>query len=399
MQEESAAPMMSVRAGWISLISSTLTAVLVGFASTILLIMEAARAVGATPSQQASWAAALCIGMAVSSFILSWRYRMPIITAWSTPGAVLIATSAEGVSYAHALGAFVVAGVLMVVAGLIRPLEKAIGKIPAPVAAAMLAGVLLRYTLGVPGAALADPVFVLPLIAIFFGLRMMWPLHAVPVLVATGLAMALLGSGVSGQCCTMGLTRLEWTTPAFDVRTILSIGVPLFLVTMASQNLPGFAVLRASGYQPPVAPSLVVTGATSLLLAPFGSHAINLAAITASIVTGPDCHPDRDKRWLVAWPYLVFYGGIGLMAGSFVGLLGALPPTLITAIAGLALFAPLMGGIAAMTREQADLESALVTFLVTASGFSIGGIGSAFWGLMAGLALHGGRHLRQAGRS
>ena len=390
--------MTSARAGWLSIVSSTLTAVLVGFASTIL-ILEAARSVGATPSQQASWAAALCIGMAISSFILSWRYKMPIITAWSTPGAVLIATSAEGVTYANALGAFVVAGLLMLVAGLIKPLERAIEKIPAPVAAAMLAGVLLRYTLGVPGAALADPVFVLPLIAIFFGLRMLWPLYAVPVLVVAGLAMALLGGGLSSDCCTMGLTALEWTTPGFDLQTILSIGLPLFLVTMASQNLPGFAVLRASGYQPPVAPSLIVTGATSMLLAPFGSHAINLAAITASIVTGPDCHPDKDKRWLVAWPYLILYGAIGLMAASFVGLLGALPPTLITAIAGLALFAPLMGGIAAMTREPKDMESALVTFLVTASGLSIAGVGSAFWGLIAGLVLYAGRHLREAGRS
>ncbi len=166
---ESATP-----SGWFSLISSTLTAVVVGFASTILLIMEAARAVGATPAQQASWAAALCFGMAVTSFVLSWRYRMPMITAWSTPGAALIATSASGVTYAEALGAFVIAGLLMVLAGLIKPLERAIEKIPAPVAAAMLAGVLLRYTLGVPTAALALPVYVMPLVIVFFGLRLSW---------------------------------------------------------------------------------------------------------------------------------------------------------------------------------------------------------------------------------
>ena len=162
----------SDRSGWFSILSSTLTAVVVGFASTILVIMEAARNVGASPTQQASWAAALCFGMAITSFILSWRYRMPMITAWSTPGAVLIATSGSGITYANALGAFVVAGLLMVVAGLIKPLEKAIEKIPAPVAAAMLAGVLLRYTLGVPGAAMAMPWAVLPLVIVFFGLRL-----------------------------------------------------------------------------------------------------------------------------------------------------------------------------------------------------------------------------------
>ncbi len=383
----------SSRAGWFSLISSSLAAVVVGFASTILVIMEAARNVGATPSQQASWAAALCFGMAVSSFILSWRYRMPMITAWSTPGAVLIATSGSGISYQNALGAFVVAGLLMVVAGLIKPLEKAIEKIPAPIAAAMLAGVLLRYTLGVPGAALAMPLAVLPLVAVFFGLRLFYPLYAVPVVVVAGVAIAGFSGSFAGSCCGFGLTALEWTTPAFDVQTILSIGVPLFLVTMASQNLPGFAVLRASGYQPPVQPALLVTGATSVVLAPFGSHAVNMAAITASMVTGPDCHPDPDKRWLVAWPYLVFYGVIGLMAASFVEVLGALPKELITAIAGLALFSPLMGGVTAMMKEPRDIESALVTFLVTASGITILGVGSAFWGLAAGLALFGARHL------
>lgn len=386
------------RSGWFSLVSSTVTAVVVGFASTILLIMEAARAVGATPAQQASWAAALCIGMAVSSFILSWRYRMPMITAWSTPGAALIATSASGVSYENALGAFVVAGLLMVVAGLIKPLERAIEKIPAPVAAAMLAGVLLRYALGVPGAAVASPLFVLPLIVMFFSLRMIAPLFAVPVIVVLGVAMAGLSGSFSGSCCSFGFTALEWTVPGFDPQTILSIGVPLFLVTMASQNLPGFAVLRASGYSPPVQPALIVTGASSMLLAPFGGYALNMAAITASIVTGPDCHKDPAKRWLVAYPYLVLYGAIGLMAASFVAVLGALPKELITAIAGLALFSPLMGGLTAMMKEPRDIETALATFLVTASGISLFGVGSAFWGLVAGLVLFAARHVKEMGK-
>lgn len=381
------------RAGWFSLVSSTLAAVVVGFASTILVVMEAARSTGATPAQQASWAAALCFGMAVTSFYLSWRYRMPMITAWSTPGAVLIATSGGGISYENALGAFVVAGLLMVVAGLVKPLERAIEKIPAPIAAAMLAGVLLRYTLGVPGAAMAMPFAVLPLIVVFFGLRMSYPLYAVPVVVVAGVAIAGFSGSFAGDCCSFGITALEWTMPRFDLETILSIGVPLFLVTMASQNLPGFAVLRASGYQPPVQPALLVTGAASAALAPFGSHAINMAAITASIVTGPDCHPDPKKRWLVAWPYLVLYGLIGLMAASFVQVLGALPKDLVTAIAGLALFSPLMGGVTAMMKEPRDIESALVTFLVTASGLTVAGVGSAFWGLVAGLVLFGARHM------
>ncbi len=384
-----------MKSGWFGIVASAATAVVVGFASTILVIMEAARAVGASPAQQASWAASLCFGMAITTFILSGRYKMPILTAWSTPGAALIATSAAGVNYADALGAFVVAGLLMCLAALITPLARLIAKIPAPIAAAMLAGVLLSYALRVPGAALTAPYFVMPLIVIFFALRLSAPLFAVPVIVGLGVAMAAFSGTFAANCCSIGLTALVWTTPSFDSATILSLGLPLFLVTMASQNLPGFAVMRASGYQPPVTASLMVTGASSMLLAPFGSHAINLAAITASLVTGPDTHPDPARRWLIAWPYLIFYGAVGLAAASLVEILGALPSALITAIAGLALFAPLMGSITAMLKEPRDIESAVVTFLVTASGVSIGGVGAAFWGLVAGLLLFGARHALQ----
>ena len=378
---------------WFSLTSSALTAVVVGFASTILVIMQAAQAVGATPLQQASWAAVLCFGMAVTSFILSWRHRMPIITAWSTPGAALIATSAVGVTYANALGAFVFAGLLMCLAALVKPLARAIAEIPAPIAAAMLAGVLLKYTLGVPAAALAMPLYVVPLIIVFFGLRLSYPLFAVPVVVVLGVVAAAYGGAFAGACCDVGLTALEWTSPQFDAATILSLGVPLFLVTMASQNLPGFAVLRAAGYEPPVTSCLLVTGLGSMALAPFGSHAVTMAAITASLVTGPDTHPDKNRRWLVAWPYLVLYVAVGLAASLFVQVLGALPAALITTIAGLALFSPLMGSIVAMLKEPRDIESALITFLVTASGVTFQGVGSAFWGLVAGLVLFGARHL------
>jgi benzoate membrane transport protein len=393
--------------GWFGLTTSALTAVVVGFASTILLIMEAARATGATPAEQASWAAALCYGMAVTTLILSFLHRMPIITAWSTPGAALIATSAAGVSYPQALGAFVMAGVLMCLTALIKPLERAIERIPPPIAAAMLAGVLLRYCLGVPGAALEMPAYVLLLAALFFALRLMWPIFAVPAVVAVGIVAALFTGQLGAQCCALSATSLQWTTPQFDPAAILSLGIPLFLVTMASQNLPGFAVLKAAGYAPPVSSSLGVTGVASVILAPFGSHALNLAAITASIATGPECHPDPQKRWLVAWPYLVLYLLVGLFAASFIGILGALPKPLIVAIAGLALFSPLMGAAGAMFKEPRDIESALLTFLVTASGVSfpmwlqnfapvlIGRdifVGSAFWGLVAGLVLYGVRH-------
>jgi benzoate membrane transport protein len=393
--------------GWFSLTSAAITAAVVGFASTILLIMEAARAVGATPAEQASWAAALCYGMAVTTLILSYLHRIPIITAWSTPGAALIATSAAGIGYREAIGAFLVAGSLMCLTALIKPLERAIERIPAPIAAAMLAGVLLRYCLGVPGAALEMPAYVLLLVALFFVLRLVSPVFAVPVIVAIGIAAALFTGQLAQDCCTLSVTSLRWTPPKFDAAAILSLGIPLFLVTMASQNLPGFAVIKAAGYAPPVSSSLGVTGVASLLLAPFGSHALNLAAITASIATGPDCHPDPGKRWLVALPYFVVYALVGIFAASFIGVLGALPKPLIVTIAGLALFGPLMGAAGTMFKEPRDIESALLTFLVTASGVSFpiwlasfaSGlldkdivVGSAFWGLVAGLVLYAARH-------
>lgn len=322
---------------------------------------------------------------------------MPIITAWSTPGAALIATSGAGVLYEEALGAFLVAGALMCLTAFIAPLARAIERIPAPLAAAMLAGILLRYSLGVPSAAIAEPLLVLPLIAVFFALRLSFPLYAVPVIVGLGVALAGFSGSLTGPF-EFGLTSLEWATPAFDGATILSLGLPLFLVTMAGQNLPGFAVLRASGYQPPVPPILLTTGLTTVILAPFGGYAFNLAAITAALVTGPDCHPDPSRRWLAAWPYLVFYIAVGLAAASFIGILGALPPPLITAIAGLALFSPLMAGMAAMLKNPRDIESAAITFLVTASGVTVAGVGSAFWGLIAGLALFGARHVKEMRR-
>jgi benzoate membrane transport protein len=380
--------------GWFGLVSSSATAVIVGFASTILLIMEAARAVGATQAQQASWAASLCFAMAITSLVLSWRYRLPIITAWSTPGAALIATSATGVSYESALGAFVAAGLLTCLAALVTPLARMIERIPAALASAMLAGVLLRYSMGVPGAATVLPWLVLPLIVIFFALRLSYPLFAVPAVVVLGAAAAAFAGLFPASCCTLRIAWLEWTTPRFDLATVVTLGIPLFLVTMASQNLPGFAVLRAAGYQPPVKGALWVTGIGSILAAPFGSHQINLAAITASLVTGPDCHPDPARRWLVAWPYFFIYAAVGLAASSLVETLGALPSPLIVAIAGLALLSPLVTSLSAALKEQRDIETALVTFLVTASGLTLGGIGSAFWGLLAGLVLYGARHLR-----
>jgi len=374
------------KAHWASLISSAKAAVIIGFASTILVVIEGARAVGANTAQQASVAAVLCFAMAITSFILAVRYRMPIMVAWSTPGAVLIATSASGITWNEAIGAYIVAGALTVLTAVITPLARAIERMPASIASAMLAGVLLRYVLGVPTAALNAPALVVPLILAFFVLRFLIPMYAVPIVVALGLILAAFAGAFSGGI-TLAVTPLTFDLPEWNLQAMVSLGIPLYLVTMASQNLPGFAVLRANGYQPPVSACLLVTGAGSILSAPFGSHAINLAAITASLVAGPDAHPDPAQRWKMIYPYTLLYVIFGLAAGTFVHMLGALPKELVTAIAGLALFGPLMGGISSMMKEPRDIEAALVTFLTTASGITLYGIGAAFWGLLAGLIL------------
>lgn len=366
------------------------TTIIVGFVSTIPIVTEAARALGATPGQTASWVAALCYGMAVTTFVLSVWHRMPVITAWSTPGAVLIATSGvtAGYHYQEALGAFVICALLTIITAMVRPLARLIERIPTPIAAAMLAGVLVRYCLNVPEAIKADPWLLLPLALAFLLLRMWKPMLAVPFTVAAGIAGAFATGGVTQAMPPIAFTALEWTTPVFDLQTIIGIGLPLYLVSMASQNLPGFAVMRMAGYTPPVSAALGVTGGASLVLAPFGAHAITMAAITAALCSGKDCHPDPAKRWLVAPPYLVLYCALGLVSGSFVALLAALPQPVFTTLAGLALLSPLVGAFQGMAKDAKDIDAAAIAFLVTAANVSFFGIGSAFWGLIAGLVLH-----------
>ncbi len=380
---------------WPSLTAAALAAVVVGFASTILIIMQAADAVGASDAQKISWAAMLCFAMGGLTLWLSWQHKMPMIIAWSTPGAALMAHGAQGISYAQALGCFAVAGLLMVATGLFKPLANAIAKIPVAIASAMLAGVLLTYVLKVPIAATALPMQVVPLIVAFFAMRLWRPLYSVPMVVALGLLIAALSGGMNLGAETFAVSRLTFDVPEISPVALISLAVPLYLVTMASQNLPGFAVLKASGFEPPVSSALITTGLASALMSPFAGPQLNMAAITASLATGSDAHPDAAQRWKVAIPYLVIYAVVGLAAGVCVKVLGGLSSDLIHAIAGLALFGPLMGAMIAMMKEPADMEAALVTFLVTAADFKLFGIGSAFWGLVVGLMIWGVKKLRE----
>ncbi|MGO4386447.1 benzoate/H(+) symporter BenE family transporter [Microvirga sp. 2YAF29] len=368
----------------LSIITSAVVAALVGFGSTIAIIIAAAQAVGADAAQTSSWVAALCLSMAATAGYLSVRYRMPVVTAWSTPGAALIAAS-SGISIHAAVGSFLLAGGLIMLAAFIKPFGRLIERIPASIAAAMLAGVLIRFVMAVFESAQAAPGLVLPLVGIFLVVRLFNPALAVLAVLFVGLGIAFGGGLAKPLASDLSLSTLTFIAPAFEPAALLGLGLPLFLVTMASQNLPGFAVLRASGYTPPSRPILAVTGFASVVTAFFGAHTSNLAAISAAICTGPDTHPDPTKRWMVGPFYALSYLIFAAFSAALIGLIAALPPELIRTVAGLALMGAFAGALGSALSDEGRRFPTVLTLAVTASGLTLFGIGSAFWGLAAGL--------------
>ena len=360
-----------------------LVAVLVGFTSSIALIFAATQALGATPSQTASWIWALGLGTGLTSLGLSLWYRKPVLTAWSTPGAALIAAT-QGVPMAEAVGAFIVCAVLIAAVGYSGLFERAMDHIPVAIASALLAGVLARFALEAVLASRAQPLIVFGMTAAFLAGRRWWPRYAVPVVLLAGIVIAAVSGQLRPGPVAWGWALPEWTTPEFSVRALVGIALPLFVVTMASQNLPGVAAQRTAGYDIPVSPTVGATGVASLLLAPFGGYALNLAAITAAICLGREAHEDPARRYTASVAAGVFYIAVGLAGGAVAGLLAALPKELVIAVAGLALLSTIGSGLASALRDEHHRDAALLTFLVTLSGVSFLGIGSAFWGVVAG---------------
>jgi len=379
-----------------SVIISALVAVLVGFGGSVAIILAAAEAVGASAAETSSWIAALCLSMMVTTAVLSVYHRMPIVTAWSTPGAALIATT-SGVSLEAAVGAFYLAGGLILLTALVRPLSVLIARIPGSIASAMLAGVLFSFVIAMFDHLQSLPALVLPLLLAFVLIRPYSPAWAVLLTLGAGIALAFM-LGLTAPLQGLTLSRFVWISPVFDVATLVGIGLPLYLVTMASQNLSGFAVLRAAGYAPPTSSILAVTGIASLLTAGMAGHTSNLAAITASICAGPDAHPDKDKRWLCGPVYALGYAVLAAFGASLVALFASFPEALIVTIAGIALVGPFINALSASVSEDQYRFAAVITFLVTASGLSLFGIGSAFWGLVAGLAIAGLEAMSRRGR-
>lgn len=369
-----------------SIVFSALVAAFVGFAASVAVVISATQAVGATPAQTVSWIAGLAIAQAVAGIALSWRYRMPIICAWSTPGAALIAAT-SGIDIAAAVGAFILSALLMMLTAAFKPLGALIERIPMPIAAAMLAGVIFRFVVAVFDEMRVAPGLVLTLLAVFLVARLISPFLGVIAALLAGIALSFAGGLAHWPAGAMAVSDLTWITPRLDVSALLGIGVPLYLVTMAAQNLPGFAVLRAAGYQPPTGASLFVTGLASLLTAPFGSHMVNMAAISASICTGPDTHPDPAQRWKAGIAYGLIYLVIAGIAGLLLALVFAMPKAVIVTVAGLGLVGSLTGALGQAMASDRERFAAVIAFAVAASSFTLFGIGSAFWSLVAGLAV------------
>lgn len=377
--------------GIIQPIAAGLVAAVTGFASSFALVIAGLIAVGATPAEAASGLLVLSIGQGLVAIPLSLIYRMPVAIAWSTPGAAVL-LAAHGITgdFRAAVGAFIVSAALIVVSGLWPTLARAVTRIPRSVASAMLAGILFPICLSPVQAAYELPLAAIPPILIWLVLYRFARPWAVPAaMLATVVAIAAI-AGTEWLGAAVVLPQLTIVLPVFDPFVILGLGVPLFIVTMAGQNVPGLVVLRTFGYEPaPTRAILVSTGAASAVGSLAGGFALNLAAITAAMMAGPDAHPDPKRRWIASVTAGAAYIVIGLGAGVATALVSASPPVLVESIAGLAVLGALISSIATALEDADSRVVAILTFLVVASGITLAGIGSAFWGLLVGLVLYG----------
>lgn len=369
-------------------LSAGLIAVLVGYSSSAAIVFQAATAAGAGPADITSWLLALGLGMGITCIGLSLYYRAPVLTAWSTPGAALLTTALVGVPMGEAIGAFIVASALITLCGVAGWFEAIMKHVPKSLAGGMLAGVLLRFGLNVFASLGSQFGLVALMLIVYFAGRRLRSRYTVPLTFLAGLGWAAVGGLIHFDAVTVTLAQPVFTMPVFSIASAIGVGLPLFVVTMASQNVPGIAVLRANGYTTPVSPLISWTGLTGLVLAPFGGFSFNLAAITAAICMSPEADRDPQRRYLAAICAGVFYIATGLLGATVASLFAALPKELIAAIAGIALFGTIGNSLAGALHHEGERDAALITFLVTASGLSLGGLGSAFWGLLLGIAVH-----------
>ena len=382
--------------------SAGFVAVLVGFTSSVAIVFQAAQALHATPDIVASWMWALGLGMGLCTLLPSLWWKKPVMVAWSTPGAAVLASAATlgNYSMAEAVGAFLVCALLITVAGASGWFERIMNRIPMALASALLAGVLTHF--GLAGFAAAQSA--LPLVCVmllcYLACRRWLPRYAVPLTFLVAIGFVAMTSGFTRPSIDFGFANPVWVAPHFTFAALVSLALPLFIVTMASQNLPGVAAIQAGGYGGPqgipISRVITISGLATLLLAPFGAFALNLAAITASICMGPDVHPDPRKRYTAAVCCGAIYLLIGIFGAAVTGVLTAFPKELVAAIAGLALLGTISGALLQALEHAPHREAAIVTFLVTLSGVSIAGVGSAFWGVVAGALALLVQHLGRA---
>ena len=369
-------------------ISAGIVAAITGFATSFALVIAGLQAVGATEAQASSGLLALCLVVGILSVILTWLLRIPLSFAWSTPGAALLLAAGSGTtSFAAAVGAFVVCALLIVLCGLWPPLANAMTRIPKPLASAMLAGILFPICLAPIQASIELPLLALPIVITWLVLYRFAPRWAVPGAMAVAAVAIAISAGTDWMATATLAPQLVFVAPVFEPAVILSLGVPLFVVTMAGQNVPGVVVMSTFGYTVPTRTALVGSGAASGVGALFGGHVINLAAITAALMASPEAHPDKAKRWIASFTAGVAYLVLGLGAGVATALVAASPPIIITAVAGLAVLGALIASLTGALDDPHSRVAAVATFLVVASGIVVLGVGSAFWGLLVGAVI------------
>jgi benzoate membrane transport protein len=385
----------TAQARWRDLAAPTMAAfisVLVNYGGTFVLVFQAAQMAQLSAAQTASWVWSLSIGVGVTGIWLSYRYRAPIITAWSTPGVAFLATVMPHTPYAEVIGAYIVSAIAFVLLGMSGAFERLVRLIPGGIAAGLLAGILLQFGVNAFGGASADPVLVVVLLLSYAVLRRFTARFAVVGIMLIGLALLLAQGRIDAQGIELALAAPVFEMPRFSVASLLGVALPLFLITLTGQYMPGMLVLRNDGYQVSANPILTVTGLGSLLMAPFGAHTFNVAAITAAICTGKDAHADPSKRYVAGLACGVLYILVGIFGVTLASLFMVLPRSFITALAGLALLGAIGNSLAQAMADVRMRETALITFLATAANVTLLGVGGALWGLAAGLAAHGLMH-------
>lgn len=377
---------------WISPSVAALTGLIVNYGGTFVLIFQAAQAAQLSAAQTASWVWAMSIGIGITGIGLSWYYKEPIITAWSTPAAGFLVGVLPHTPYAEAIGAYVLSGLAFMALGLSGYFEKLVRRIPPGIAAGLLAGILLQFGIGAFVSLKADPLIAGTLIAFYAVLRRFTSRFAIVGILAIGMAMLLVLGQLDLSGITLSFAKPIFVMPEFSLASLLGVAVPLFVITLTGQYMPGMIVMRNDGFKTSANPILTVTGTGAAIMGSFGSHAFNIAAISAAICTGKDAHEDPKKRYLAGIASGIFYIVVGIFGVTLASLFMILPSAFITTLAGLALLGTIGGSLAHAITDPRGRETALITFLATAANVSAFGVGGAFWGLVIGLICHGIMH-------